>query len=89
MEMRIAILALCQKNRSGEKQADVNCFLLLLGLLCHISPLLFKFSAKTTAQIAALLTLNLSRVCSIIMLIAYCVYLIFQLWTHRQFFEAQ
>ncbi|KAL2925782.1 Vacuolar cation/proton exchanger 3 [Bienertia sinuspersici] len=50
-----------KEQKFDRKQADVNCFLLLLGLLCHILPLLFKFSAKTAAQIAALPTLNLSR----------------------------
>nr|WET17647.1 cation exchanger 1 [Salicornia persica] len=77
-----------REQKFDRKQADVNCFLLLLGLLCHILPILFKVTAKTAHQIVALPTLNLSRICSIIMLIAYCSYLIFQLWTHRQFFEA-
>ncbi|KMT12316.1 hypothetical protein BVRB_5g102580 [Beta vulgaris subsp. vulgaris] len=77
-----------KEQKFDRKQADVNSFLLLLGLFCHILPLLFKFSA-TSAQTVAQSTLNLSRVCSIVMLVAYIAYLIFQLWTHRQFFEAQ
>ncbi|OAP03709.1 CAX3 [Arabidopsis thaliana] len=35
------------------------------------------------------MSLTLSRTSSIVMLIAYIAYLIFQLWTHRQLFEAQ
>ncbi|PON90179.1 Sodium/calcium exchanger membrane region [Trema orientale] len=34
-------------------------------------------------------TLQLSRASSIVMLIAYVAYLVFQLWTHRQLFEAE
>lgn len=77
-----------KEQKFDRKQADVNCFLLLLGLFCHILPLFFKYGAKS-AEVVALPTLNLSRVCSIVMLVAYFAYLIFQLWTHRQFFEAQ
>ncbi|KNA06094.1 hypothetical protein SOVF_184270 [Spinacia oleracea] len=80
-----------KEQKFDRKQADVNCFLLLLGLLCHILPLLFNYAADSTqsAQSVALSTLTLSRVSSIVMLLAYIAYLIFQLWTHRQFFEAQ
>ncbi|KAK4478477.1 hypothetical protein RD792_013953 [Penstemon davidsonii] len=70
------------------KQADVNTLLLLLGLLCHVLPLLFTF-AGTSPEITAAATLQLSRASCILMLIAYIAYLVFQLWTHRQFFEAQ
>lgn len=70
-----------------QRQADVNTLLLLLGLLCHLLPLLFRF-AGTSAALAAVSTLQLSRASSIVMLIAYIAYIFFQLVTHRQLFEA-
>ncbi|KAK6120267.1 hypothetical protein DH2020_045958 [Rehmannia glutinosa] len=83
-ELIIAILALIQHK----KQADVNSLLLLLGLMCHVLPLMFKFAGKS-AEITAIGTLQLSRASCIIMLIAYIAYLVFQLWTHRQLFDPQ
>ncbi|EOA23989.1 hypothetical protein CARUB_v10017206mg [Capsella rubella] len=80
-----------REQRFDRKQADVNFFLLLMGLLCHLLPLLLKYAATgevSTSQISKM-SLNLSRTSSIVMLIAYIAYLIFQLWTHRQLFEAQ
>ncbi|KAL1199805.1 Vacuolar cation/proton exchanger 3 [Cardamine amara subsp. amara] len=80
-----------REQRFDRKQADVNFFLLLMGLLCHLLPLLIKYAMigkSSTSQINKM-SLNLSRISSIIMLIAYIAYLIFQLWTHRQLFEAQ
>ncbi|KAJ6840333.1 vacuolar cation/proton exchanger 1a [Iris pallida] len=72
------------------KQADVNSGLLLLGVLCHMLTLIFKYAIKPsegTEMVHA--ALDLSRACSIIMLLAYVAYLFFQLKTHRQLFEAQ
>ncbi|KAJ6820451.1 vacuolar cation/proton exchanger 1a [Iris pallida] len=72
------------------KQADVNSGLLLLGVLCHMLTLMFKYAIKPsegTEMVHA--ALDLSRACSIIMLLAYVAYLFFQLKTHRQLFEAQ
>ncbi|XP_042491555.1 vacuolar cation/proton exchanger 3-like [Macadamia integrifolia] len=79
-----------KEQKYDRKQADVNSLLLLLGLLCHILPLLFKMNYNTdgTTQMADS-TLQLSRVSSIVMLLAYSAYLFFQLKTHRQLFEAQ
>ncbi|GFY83755.1 cation exchanger 1 [Actinidia rufa] len=68
---------------------DVNSLLLLMGLLCHMLPLMFRYVGKLDAAAIEKQTLELSRVCSIVMLIAYFAYLVFQLWTHREFFEAQ
>ncbi|KAF5747620.1 putative Vacuolar cation/proton exchanger 1a [Tripterygium wilfordii] len=82
----IANLRLEQKY--DRRQADVNSMLLLLGLLCHMLPLLFRYAAGSTA-LAAVPTLNLSRASSIVMLIAYIGYIVFQLFTHRQLFEAE
>lgn len=76
-----------------QKQADVNIALLLLGLLCHMLPLLYRYAAvaSTTADAlsTAKATLDLSRASCVVMLIAYFAYLIFQLWTHRHIFETQ
>ncbi|WOL17568.1 vacuolar cation/proton exchanger 1a-like isoform X2 [Canna indica] len=72
------------------KQADVNTGLLLMGALCHILPLLFRYAVNSGEQtLSTAPTLALSRACSIIMLIAYVAYLFFQLKTHRQLFESQ
>lgn len=77
-----------KEQKFDRKQADVNSLLLLLALLCHMLPLLFKYAGNSGA-IAEKSALDMSRISSIIMLIAYCVYIVFQLWTHRQLFEAQ
>ncbi|THU71893.1 hypothetical protein C4D60_Mb04t06320 [Musa balbisiana] len=72
------------------KQADVNTGLLLLGALCHILLLMFRYAVNTGEKaVDAAPTLALSRACSIIMLLAYVAYLFFQLKTHRQLFESQ
>ncbi|KAK3018996.1 hypothetical protein RJ639_003604 [Escallonia herrerae] len=77
-----------REQKFDRKQADVNSTLLLLALLCHLLPLMFRYVGKPDA-LTAKETLQLSRASSIIMLIGYFAYLVFQLWTHRQFFEAQ
>ncbi|KAL0545294.1 hypothetical protein IC582_020446 [Cucumis melo] len=73
------------------RQADVNSLMLMLSLLCHLLPLLFGYAASSasSASTAAASTLHLSRASSIVMLSAYIAYLVFQLWTHRQLFEAE
>ncbi|KAL0344465.1 UNVERIFIED_CONTAM: Vacuolar cation/proton exchanger 3 [Sesamum radiatum] len=81
------IANISKEQNFDRKQADVNSMLLLLGLLCHVLPLMFKFAGKSP-ELTAVGTLQLSRASCIVMLIAYIVYLVFQLWTHRQFFEA-
>nr|DAD26717.1 TPA_asm: hypothetical protein HUJ06_028184 [Nelumbo nucifera] len=77
-----------KEQKFDRKQADVNSLLLLLGLLCHILPLIFRQAASSDI-VAAVSTLQLSRASAIVMLIAYVAYLFFQLKTHRQLFEAQ
>jgi len=74
-----------------QKQADVNFFLLLLGFLCHLLPLLVGYLKNGEASAAVLsdMQLSISRGFSIVMLISYIAYLVFQLWTHRQLFDAQ
>ncbi|VVB05396.1 unnamed protein product [Arabis nemorensis] len=80
-----------REQRFDRKQADVNFFLLLMGLLCHLLPLFLTYSAtaETSTSLINKMSLTLSRASSIVMLIAYIAYLIFQLWTHRQLFEEQ
>ncbi|KAK3442010.1 hypothetical protein EUGRSUZ_B02256 [Eucalyptus grandis] len=80
-----------KEQRYDRKQADVNSLLLLLGLLCHLLPLLFRYggSGGPGGASVAEYTLQLSRASSIVMLLAYVVYIVFQLKTHRQMFESQ
>ncbi|WCJ28066.1 Vacuolar cation/proton exchanger 3 [Euphorbia peplus] len=81
-------IANMSRNQTYDRrQADVNILLLLLGLLCHMLPLLFRISGASAA-VTAVPTLELSRASSIVMLIAYIAYIVFQLFTHRQLFEA-
>ncbi|TVT99035.1 hypothetical protein EJB05_55665 [Eragrostis curvula] len=72
-------------------QADVSTGLLILGVLCHSLPLMLKYAVN--AQEHAINSwdagLDLSRACSVVMLLAYVAYLFFQLKTHRQLFEPQ
>lgn len=77
-----------KEQKYDRKQADVNSLLLLFALLCHLLPLMFRYALGPTDQMA-ISTLQLSRASSVMMLIAYLGYLVFQLWTHRQLFEAQ
>ncbi|KAF8724819.1 hypothetical protein HU200_020757 [Digitaria exilis] len=72
-------------------QADVSTGLLILGVLCHSLPLLLRYAASSGEHVAASWDsgLELSRACSIVMLLAYVAYLFFQLKTHRQLFEPQ
>ena len=53
-------------------------------------PLLFRYAGNSgDVALIADSALSLSRAASIVMLVAYLAYLVFQLWTHRQLFEAQ
>ena len=54
----------------------------------HMLPLLFRYGGGSPAVVAEA-SLNVSRAASLVMLCAYCAYIAFQLWTHRQLFEAQ
>ncbi|KAH7837761.1 hypothetical protein Vadar_017649 [Vaccinium darrowii] len=75
-----------KEQRFDKKQSDVNMLLLLLGLLCLLLPLLFRYAVEPDL-LAAGSILHLSRASSIMMLLAYFAYLFFQLKTHRQLFE--
>ncbi|KAF4358761.1 hypothetical protein F8388_022528 [Cannabis sativa] len=77
------------QQKYDRRQADVNSVLLLLALLCHLLPMLFSYASTSSAAVTLESTLQLSRASSIVMLMAYVAYLVFQLWTHRQLFEAE
>ncbi|KAL6610650.1 hypothetical protein ACP70R_040619 [Stipagrostis hirtigluma subsp. patula] len=72
-------------------QADVSTGLLILGVLCHSLPLMLRYAVSSGEHAIATFDagLELSRACSIVMLLAYVAYLFFQLKTHRQLFEPQ
>ncbi|XP_054784476.1 vacuolar cation/proton exchanger 3-like isoform X2 [Prosopis cineraria] len=76
------------EQKFDRKQVDVNSLMLLLAFLCHLLPLLFRYSGISAALDTGP-SLHLSRTASIVMLIAYFAYLVFQLWTHRQLFQAE
>ncbi|KAF5471543.1 hypothetical protein F2P56_008324 [Juglans regia] len=82
------IANLGREQKYDRRQADVNTLLLLLALLCHLLPMLFRYSGAS-ATLTAEPALQLSRASSIVMLIGYVAYIVFQLWTHRQLFESQ
>ncbi|KAG2625283.1 hypothetical protein PVAP13_3KG203794 [Panicum virgatum] len=86
-EVIIAIFALYE----GKMQADVSTGLLILGVLCHSLPLMLRYaeSSGKHAVVSWDAGLELSRACSVVMLLAYVAYLFFQLKTHRQLFEPQ
>lgn len=72
-------------------QADVSTGLLILGVLCQSLPLMLRYAvgAGEHSVAAATTVLDLSRACSVVMLLAYVAYLFFQLKTHAQLFEPQ
>lgn len=72
-------------------QADVSTGLLILGVLCQSLPLMLRYAvgAGEHSVAAATTGLDLSRACSIVMLLSYVAYLFFQLKTHTQLFEPQ
>ncbi|KAM7255786.1 hypothetical protein ACFE04_011527 [Oxalis oulophora] len=74
-----------REQRYDRKQADVNSMLLLLGLLCHMLPLLFKYAPIGSFTFSS--SLVLSRSSAIVMILAYLSYIFFQLKTHRKLFE--
>ncbi|KAJ7964178.1 Vacuolar cation/proton exchanger [Quillaja saponaria] len=78
-----------KEQRFDRTQADVNSLLLLLGLLCHMLPLMFKYALEPINYPIASYTLQMSRASSIVMLVAYISYIVFQLKTHKQMFDTQ
>ncbi|KAL0336765.1 UNVERIFIED_CONTAM: Vacuolar cation/proton exchanger 3 [Sesamum calycinum] len=98
-ELIISILALVQHKVDVVKYSLLGS--ILSNLLLVLGTSLFcggianiskeqnfdRFAGKSP-ELTAVGTLQLSRASCIVMLIAYIAYLVFQLWTHRQFFEA-
>jgi Ca2+:H+ antiporter len=72
----------------AQTQADVSTGLLILGVLCQSLPLMLRYAVGAGEHSVAAPTtvLDLSRACSVVMLLAY---LFFQLKTHAQLFEPQ
>ncbi|GFZ01600.1 cation exchanger 3 [Actinidia rufa] len=83
----VPLAVIAQAHDYGRKQSDVNILLLLLGLLSLLLPLMFKYVVEP-GTLAASSILQLSRSCSVMMLVAYFAYLYFQLKTHKQLFDA-
>ncbi|KAG5088898.1 hypothetical protein AAZX31_01G112100 [Glycine max] len=77
-----------KEQKYDRRQADINLLMLFVALLSHLLPVLFHYVGASAADTVES-SLQLSRVASIVMVTAYCAYLVFQLWTHRQLFEAQ
>ncbi|KAM0064149.1 putative calcium/proton exchanger, sodium/calcium exchanger membrane region [Helianthus debilis subsp. tardiflorus] len=75
-----------KEQRFHKKQVDANSLLLLLGLLCQIMPLLFRYSGGIEAEVSIV---KMSRASSIVMLLAYAAYIIFQLKTNTQVQEEE
>ncbi|PON43530.1 Sodium/calcium exchanger membrane region [Parasponia andersonii] len=73
------IANLGREQKYDRRQADVNSSLLLLALLCHLLPMLFRYAGASAADLSTVdSSLHLSRASSIVMLIAYVAYLVFQ-----------
>lgn len=77
------------EQRYDRRQADANSLMLMLSLLCILLPMLFRYTGESSVALTAERVLQFSRVTSIIMLISYFCFLIFQLFTHRELFESQ
>nr|XP_043619599.1 vacuolar cation/proton exchanger 3-like [Erigeron canadensis] len=75
-----------KEQKFDHKQADANTLLLMLGLLCQVTPLLFNLHPTNIPIADQISVLQLSRASSSVMLLAYVAYLFFQLKTHSQLF---
>lgn len=73
-----------KEQRFDKVVSGINSSLLMMASLCLMLPLALQRSIAYSTSVS---TLKLSRVSSIIMLVAYGAYLFFQLKTHRQLFE--
>ncbi|XP_021864183.2 vacuolar cation/proton exchanger 3 isoform X2 [Spinacia oleracea] len=80
---------LSKEQKFDRSQADVNILLLLLGVFCHSLPLFSQYTVETAGRTSsASSVLLLSRVSSIVLLVAYIAYMFFQLKTHQQLFDS-
>nr|AFQ99294.1 cation exchanger CAX1 [Cucumis sativus] len=81
------ILNINKQQTFDSSQAEVNSHMLMLALQCYFLPMLFP-NVGGSADEARVGALRLSRVCSVVMLVAYVAHLIFNLWSsHRPYFE--
>ncbi|KAL5710277.1 Vacuolar cation/proton exchanger 3 [Ranunculus cassubicifolius] len=76
-----------KKQKYDGSQANVNFLLLFLGLLCHMLPLMLRYTSGLDTPAASPI-LQMSRIIGLVMLIAYFSYLFFQLRTDRETLEA-
>ncbi|KAM7463967.1 hypothetical protein LguiA_032088 [Lonicera macranthoides] len=76
------------EQKFDQKQTSVNLIFLMLALSCNMLLLMSHCAGKSNA-VTAKAKLVFSRVSSIVMLIAYSGYLVFQLWTHREVCKAK
>ncbi|XP_028555107.1 vacuolar cation/proton exchanger 1a isoform X2 [Dendrobium catenatum] len=83
------LVNLSKEQRFDRKQADANTALLLLGALCHMLPLMLRYTVNSDEGSFTAPTLAFSRATSIVMLAAYVAYLFFQLKTHGHLFKPQ
>eukprot|EP00419_Tripos_fusus_P009874 CAMPEP_0172669328 /NCGR_PEP_ID=MMETSP1074-20121228/9609_1 /TAXON_ID=2916 /ORGANISM="Ceratium fusus, Strain PA161109" /LENGTH=518 /DNA_ID=CAMNT_0013486087 /DNA_START=166 /DNA_END=1722 /DNA_ORIENTATION=+ len=67
----------------SDKAALINVTMLLVGLMAFCLPSVFSLSASASEQD----TLTISRTCAIFVAIGYVAYLVFQLYTHTEFFD--
>mmetsp|Transcript_76146 Transcript_76146/g.176625 ORF Transcript_76146/g.176625 Transcript_76146/m.176625 type:complete len:556 (-) Transcript_76146:96-1763(-) len=63
--------------------AMINITMLFVGIMSFSLPTIFAFGARPGD------TLMISRVCALFVAVGYIAYLIFQLYTHAEFFEDQ
>lgn len=96
----LANLSTNQEQFYNRKQADVSMGLLLLGVLCHLLPVMLQYTITGSSEIGQMTIdassssssstiLRFSRACSVMMLFVYVAYIFFQLKTHREIFEAE
>lgn len=73
-----------------KKQSDIGIGLLFVAGLCHLLILVYGYGyASTETDFFPSNQLEMSRVCSIFMLVVYGMHLFFQLKTHSQLFDLE
>ncbi|KAM0944597.1 putative calcium/proton exchanger, sodium/calcium exchanger membrane region [Dioscorea sansibarensis] len=77
---------LSKESQFDRTQANVNLSLLVLCSQCHILALMVGNHTSSSSG-PTTMSLDLSRACSIVMLLTYFACLFFQLKTHRQHYE--
>jgi Ca2+:H+ antiporter len=74
-----------------KKQSDISIGLLFVAGLCHLLIVVYAYAyaSTNTDNFFPSNQLDMSRVCSIFMLVAYGMHLFFQLRTHSQLFDPE